>query len=334
MNKTKNNWPDIAIIKLFAAISIISLVVIFFKYSKYYSCDNIQINTISNKYQEGEVVAFNCDFLQAGEYIWDFGDGSPVQYGSMVNHIYQSSGRFLLTLRVDNVCFKEEYITINHIKDEREFNLYPVFTIPEIAYIDEPFTVTDRTKDGEKWEWRFGESFGIDAETKTAEYTYRTTGVKQITLVVNGRYEFAGKKTITVLPAPEKEIKPLVILEPEEEEPLPIDTSFAPVSPSLTKVKYEYVAEVLTNEVLSEILMLISEGKKTVNDLIPYTCGDVEIPVRVNELRTRLDKFCAKIKGKKIKIVELEILKNEKTNCVTFIKITYKQSRFGGLFYF
>jgi len=42
-----------------------------------------------------------------------------------------------------------------------------------------------------------------------------------------------------------------------------------------------------------------------------------------------LAEFCDKIKGKKIKFEELEIMTNEETNCVTFIKVRYKRRRAG-----
>ena len=323
---------DRLLIRFFILLSILFGAVLYYKYDNYFSCDNIEITIIGDKHRVGEVIGFSCNSVHARDGRWAMGDESDYLYGDRINHIYKYPGTYKVDLNFGGDCHIEKYIKIVPIKVKVDSALFPRFSSPKIAYVDVPVDFKDHTKGAKTWQWRFGESYGIDSKKRSVSYTYRTTGVKQITLIVNDKVEFAGKSTITILPAPKEEIEPIILPKKEVPKPKPILTSTMPVAPPLPKIKQVYKAKDIDNKQLEELLMLISEEKVEPKVLYPYTFGVLDIPVRANEKRISLAEFCKKIKGRKIKVKELEIMKNKETNCITFIKITYKRLR-GGLIY-
>jgi len=320
---------DKLLIRFFILSSLLFGSVLYYKYDHYFSCDAIEINIIDSRYQVGEVIGFSCNSEHAKNGIWNMGDGSSPLEGDRVNHIYNNQGTFKVSLNLGQECYIEQQVKVKPIKVIVDSSFFPVFKPPKIAYVDVPVRFTDYTKGATSWQWRFGESYGIDSRKKSDTYTFRTTGVKQVTLIVNDKVEFAGKTTITILPAPKEIIEPIILPEEELPVPEPIHTSVMPSAPPLPNVKQIYKVKKLTNEHLEELLKLISEEKEEPSVLYPFTCGVLSMPVRVNDKRISLAEFCDKIKGKKIKFEELEIMTNEETNCVTFIKVRYKRRRAG-----
>lgn len=319
-------------IRFFFLVSLLFGTVLYYKYDHYFSYEDIEISIIDGKHQVGEVIGFACNSVHAKNGKWTMGDGSDPLLGDRVNHIYKFPGTFKVGLSFAGDCHIERYVKVLPIKVAVDSSLFPRFRSPRIAYVDIPVSFTDYTKGAKTWQWRFGESYGVDSRKKSDNYTYRTTGIKQVTLIVNDKLEFAGKCTITILPAPKDIIEPIILPEKEMPKPEPIITSLMPTAPPLPKVKQVYRAKDLSKEHLEELFKLISEEKEKASVLYPYTFGVLNIPIRVNDKRISLAAFCEKIKGRKIKIEQLQIMKNKETNCVTFIKLTYKRLR-GKLIY-
>lgn len=319
-------------IRFFLLVSLLFGSVLYYKYDHYFSCDGIEINIIDGRHQVGEVIGFSCNSVHAKNGEWTMGDGSDCLLGDRVNHIYKFPGTFKVGLSFGRDCHIERYVKVLPIKMAVDSALFPKFKSPKIAYVDVPVNFSDYTKGAKTWQWRFGESYGVDSKKRSDSYTFRTTGIKQVTLIVNDKVEFAGKRTITILPAPKEVIEPIILPEKEMPKPEPINTSLMPSAPPLPKVKQVYQAKELSKEHLEELFKLISEGKEEPSILFPYTFGVLSIPIRVNDKRISLADFCEKIKGKNIKIEGLEIMTNKETHCVTFIKLNYKRLR-GGLVY-
>ena len=63
-------------------------------------------------------------------------------------------------------------------------------------------------------------------------------------------------------------------------------------------------------------------------DFSKYLCDNLQLPMTAKGKRTTFVEFCEKIKGKSIKIKELEIFRNKKNNCIEYITVQYKSGLF------
>ena len=81
---------------------------------------------------------------------------------------------------------------------------FPVFDIPESIRVGESLILKDETDNASTWEWRFGETPRVDAESRTASYVYKESGLYTVKLIVNGDVEYMTKKKINVLEGKQK----------------------------------------------------------------------------------------------------------------------------------
>ena len=79
-------------------------------------------------------------------------------------------------------------------------------------------------------------------------------------------------------------------------------------------------------------LMSVSKKEINTNQFTEYFCGYIKRDIVVNGEATTFLIFCEEIKGKKIKINDLNIFRDEGSNCIKTITIHYKRKRFLGVF--
>ncbi len=168
-------------------------------------------------------------------YEWDFGDGSQVQVGRSVSHIYNTPGTYTVTLRVREDTGKEAETTA-------EVEAKSVSSIPEADIKSDPpageggvisgelpFTIafdasgsTDADEDIVEYEW----DFGLDSATQVGQkvdYTYETAGAHTVTLVVRDSEGQENSATVKVEVA-EPGVRAQITAAPEEgTAPLTVD---------------------------------------------------------------------------------------------------------------
>ena len=135
------------------------------------------------------------------EWLWDFGDGSPVVSGKSVEHEYDSSGDYTVTLVVVGPSGTGRTAILIHALNNdpvASFSFYPEdpFQGEEVSFDGSPSS----DPDGEivSWEWDFGD--GTTDEGQTVTHAFETPGEFVVTLTVTddcgGTSSFS--QTITV----------------------------------------------------------------------------------------------------------------------------------------
>ena len=135
------------------------------------------------------------------DFLWDFGDGSPVISGKQVDHTYERSGEFVVTLVVVGPSGTGRGTTVI-----RALNNPPIasFTFwPQDPFQDEQVTFDasgSYDPDGEivSWEWDFGD--GGMAEGETVDHTFTAPGDYTVILTVtdDSGGQAVTSRTVTV----------------------------------------------------------------------------------------------------------------------------------------
>ncbi|MBN2096492.1 PKD domain-containing protein [Candidatus Peregrinibacteria bacterium] len=168
-------------------------------------------------------------------YEWDFGDGSQVQVGRSVSHIYNEAGTYTVTLMVREDSGKEaetsEEVTVRTVSSvpEARISTNPPADAGGNLSGELPFKIafdasasTDADGDIVEYEW----DFGLDAATQAGqkvEFTYETAGMYTATLVVRDSEGQESSSNVKV-EVTEPGVRAVVTAMPEEgTAPLTVD---------------------------------------------------------------------------------------------------------------
>lgn len=332
MSKGKNSSAhiDISVIRLFIVVFVVATTTWAFRYANHVPCDEALFDHSANAYRAGEMIKFYDRTKGAEEWKWDFGDGSEGSSQKDPLHIFNTEGKYQVRLLVNNSCPKIETITIAEKMVLLDSTKYPKFEIPKTIVVGQKMRVSDQTENANTWEWRFGETASVNAITKKAEYVYKEPGMKTVSLIVNGDLTYIGKKKINVLPLPESRetIEKIAYARRDARD----DLSQAPED---TDVEHESeedkpnVVPFITDGDFKNKIKMVANAKLNPQIFSEYFCGDVNPLVVVNGRNRTFLVFCEKIKGKKIKIKSLDLIRKEGSNCIKTFTIEYKKS---GLF--
>jgi hypothetical protein len=185
---------------IFSFIAIISLAAILFfvkKCAKENSSIAHPVIVISpEEVFEGGVISFADTTLNASTYEWNFGDGSPLSTEPSGNHQYLKKGHYRITLKYDQkdiLTYPNEIVVTEPpaLFDTSQFSI----SGPESAFVNERvvFKVASKEKGVSVYEWRFGESGGIDSREMTASHVYTKPDRYEITLRVNNSQSLSRK---------------------------------------------------------------------------------------------------------------------------------------------
>ena len=121
-----------------------------------------------------------------GDYIWDFGDGSPTQTDFEPNHIYADSGTFEVSLiALDSLScnIADTMLAIIEVYES-------TFLLADFSYdgscTDSLFVFTNTGTTGlpnDSYKWDFGD--GNSAAHENPIHTYNTAGTYKVTLIVS-----------------------------------------------------------------------------------------------------------------------------------------------------
>lgn len=328
---------DDSVILTMLVCAVMGLFFTSYKYVNTEPCVAYPINTSSASYHTGEVVKLSTTAINPKEIIWNFGDNTHEETGikASVVHTYSRSGEYTITLTVNKTCIQTKTIKIQDAPPVIDLSKTPEFTVPEKIIAGVPFTIQDSSRFANTWEWRFGETAVIDATSAIATYTYKTPGLKTITLVVNGNTDNMGVAKVLVNEAeisPSKAVKnknrrssPQIFIvdkKPESENILKEDRLEKSV-----EVEEKVYPNISTSEI-ETMLKQVADKKISEQYFETYFCDLKTVPVTVNSSAisfNTLYKNLTEINGSnKIKSFKVQMIKNKKTNCVEGLNIWMK----------
>lgn len=324
---------DTSVLRLFIGVFAIAMTTLAFRISNDAPCDEAQFDHLANAYRAGEMVKFYDRTEDAQKWEWDFGDGSEPSTQKNPLHIYQSKGDYTIRLLINNSCQKEVNLHIDERLALLDTTKFPKFKIPKTIMVGEQLDVVDETENARSWEWRFGETATANATTRVASYVYEAPGLKTISLVVNNDLVYISKQKINVLPLPEeKEEVSKIDYKKRPKRDKRLDLNKGPAEQIGDKKPEESkpnVAPFISVTNFENKILMVANEKLSPQAFSKFFCGDVNPLVVVNGRNNTFLVFCEKIKGKKIKIKSIDLIRNAGSNCISTFTIEYKKS---GLF--
>ena len=337
-----SNYIDRNVIVMMVVVLLLSASVLSFKIANYYPCDEVGIVVnLDKEYRVGEFVKFSTSIdVVDRELEWNFGDSITMSNVNSISHSFDEPGTYNISLNVNGTCEQFQEIVVLEKKKLIDPSKIPNFELPDNITVGEELVVVDTntTINGKKWEWRFGETYKVNSEKRTAKYVYETSGLKKITLVVNGDIDHQATKMIEVYPKPDE---PDVITDIEKPDDTDISTTIIGYGrdangngipddkeEELKKKKEEEEnatrAPFISEKGFELKLMQIAKDKTTEREFLKYFCGDITKDILANGKEVSFQKFCNDRKGKKMRIQELQLFKDER-GCIKTISIKYKK---------
>lgn len=114
-------------------------------------------------------------------YFWDFGDGdtSTEKYTS---HIYDSSGFFIVSLVVTNMCEKSNYFTDTVVIDSNSLPAIPFFGANPVPSCPEDSIQFNFWENADSYQWDFGD--GSFSSEQAPIHVFQNSGNYQVELTV------------------------------------------------------------------------------------------------------------------------------------------------------
>lgn len=337
---------DLKVIFSFFFFILLGLAFFFYQYSSHIDCDNTKYFITADNFSVNSMIEFKDETKNAKSYKWDFGDGSSTDNRKHTFHQYLKRGDYKVKLTINGSCVQERTITI-YTSALIDHSKIPVISSPRAVELGKSIKFDSELSGAETWEWSFGENQGIDALKKSPSYTFKTVGVKKITLIINGDYDHIATKTIYVAPKKIKQVQKLDLDSYNPEQPkeafnLPLGNpqkdplvellQYLPVAPKSSKKKDSLAlpikAPIISEDQFVLLLRNVASQSKTKEDFAKYLCEDYDIPVVKNgqELITFAE-LCKKIEGKEVKFTTIRLNK-DKMNCIKGITINYKVKKY------
>lgn len=325
--KIPSAYLDEKVILTLIIVSLAALLFTAFKYSNYKPCGGFQLRTQAESYRTGDPIRFETN-ARTNEYHWDFGDNESDQTNiASVVHAYNEPGEYTIALTINDNC--TEYKTLYITRAPKIVNpvLLPTFVCPQTAEVGKPVDFDDTTNGARSWEWRFGETATVDATSQSATYTYKTPGLKTITLVINGDLQQIGTCKIYVNPPPARKPSgggqgpsPIIIVPAKPNSPtLDDQRESGETTPSKPQ------GQAISKQDLEAMLRKVVNDLAKAEDFAPYICNNMNMPVSLDGKEITFRELCTKlsaIKGeKKIKELSVQQIKNNETGCILSLNV-------------
>jgi len=332
MNEQNNlsQHLDKNIIYLFLFVFFIATSIVAFKYNKYAPCNEVMFITNAKEYREGELIKFIDNTEDAIEWKWEFGDSTETSTNKDPLHVFKKPGEYIVRLTINDICEKEELITIKEKEAIIDSTRVPQFHLPANIIVGYTLKVSDKTPNAIKWEWRFGETSSVNSTSRYAKYAYKTPGLKTVSLIVNGDIEHMAKRKINVLPITTTKTR---IKQIRRNRGIDWNIKDKPIEETVKDENGDgkekpKVVPYISESLFSKNLVLVSKNQMSPKQFSEYFCGDINKKVVVNGKNSTFLVFCEKIKGKKIKLKRLSIYRDKGSNCIKTMTIDYKKKGF------
>jgi len=135
------------------------------------------------------------------DWLWDFGDGTGVISGEEVEHTFERSGEFIVTLVVVGPSGTGRATTTIHALNNppvASFSFYPQDPFQEEQVTFDGSSSYDPDGEIVKWEWDFGD--GATGEGEVVDHAFSTPGDYLVILTVtdNSGAQAQMSQTVTV----------------------------------------------------------------------------------------------------------------------------------------
>lgn len=318
--------------------AVLALLVMAWRSTNQEVCTPFTITSRSAHYYTGEVVRFESNVRNFRSLHWDFGDeqGNDSKISSAV-HSYDAPGDYTVALTMNGECTEYARFTIVAAPVLANPRLAVTFISPQSAEVGKPVLFSDTTAGATKWEWRFGETATVDATDRSPKYTYTTPGLKTVTVLINNDEQQMGIAKIYVNPPAtpkhrDRQDRPVVIIQkPAGGAPQPLD-SVKKEEPPVVK------APEITNEQFESLLRSVANKQKTAESFSPYFGGNLNVESNLNGQMMPFTELCNKFGAlkseKKIRKLSVQLVKNDKTNCIIalFVNLKEKEGFFSKIF--
>ncbi|HEY4111043.1 PKD domain-containing protein [Puia sp.] len=302
-------------------------------------CVPFTVTARSAHYFTGEVVRFESNIREFQTLQWDFGDeqGNDAKISSAV-HSYDAPGDYTVALTVNGECTEYARVTILAAPAVANPRLAVTFVAPQSAEVGKPVLFSDTTVGATRWEWRFGETATVDATDRSPKYTYSTPGLKTVTVVINNDERQMGIAKIYVNPpaTPKRRDRPERQVMVAANKPAP---GAPPATDSVKKEEPPLVkAPEISNEQFEAQLRAVANKQKTADSFSPYFGGNLNVEANLNGKMMPFTELCNKFSSlkseKKIKKLSVQLVKNDKTNCIIalFVNLKEKEGLFSKIF--
>ncbi|TPN81242.1 PKD domain-containing protein [Aquimarina algicola] len=327
----KGNHIDKSVIFLFIITILITASVFGYKYANHIPCEGIQFKASSNNYRVGEIVRFKDNTKGAIKRIWDFGDGSQIQSGISPNHYYEKPGKYNVKLIVNGQCEGLKTIVIKEKIRVFDSTKLAQFTIPASIKVGEVLKPINKTINGDKWEWRFGDNADVDSKDKSPTHVYRTKGTRTVTLIANGELKYSTSHRIRVLPRRIVATTTRSRGRGSRGSTGMRDPGIIEIDPNEEKEE-TFRAPDISEAAFKDKLKRVSEKKEFAENFNSYLCGKLDNKiVYIKNKSISFKTLCEKIQKNKIKVKKIQSLKfhrAKKDNCIEYIKIEYPKGLF------
>ena len=316
------NRLDLRVILTMAGVSLAALLIFGFRFITTPADRSVKINiqgsNTNDVWYTGMPLRFSYNAEKDDKCEWSFGTkDNKTSEGQLVTFSYSEPGQYMVGLTVNGRSKDFQFITIGKAPKLIDPSLVPHIICPPIVEIGKPVEFKDSTPGAKSWEWRFGESEGVDATNSSSFYTFKSVGSKTVSLVINGNQDAIATCLVYVneKAAPEMKKGGDIMLPPIKDKP---------AEPQVT----------LTDEGFSELITKVAKGDIMASDCAPYLCGgNLQTPVnyKVTGSKAKAVTFewvCREIeamKWKKIKQIEVVTNRNPATNCIDRMDITVKK---------
>lgn len=301
---------DNKIIGFFLFFLIVSCILLWYKKQSQENCNLAGFKIDTKTFKAKEMITFSDTTNKAVNWNWDFGDGTTTSSLSKVSHSYEEPGNYTVTLNVGQACVVEKQIAILPFEEKVDQSLMPNFSAPSRIVVGEAVTFKDLTPNATSWQWKFGDSGTeggqFDSTDKNPSYTFKTGGLKKVTLAVNGNYNYVKKIDVFVQVAKAKaEAIEVVKMNVKKER-----------GPEKQGVTGAYVLAMMNG---------ISKNELTFINFCKYFCTDALPEVHLRDGRIiSLRELDDDIRSNSIKIKKVNIVKDD-DGCVTSIDANYKK---------
>ncbi|MBK9733175.1 MAG: PKD domain-containing protein [Chitinophagaceae bacterium] len=166
------------------------------------ACDGADIELLSKDLMVGDSLKFSDISPNATKWYWDFGDGLGTSESRSGSYLYQSKGKYLIRLTVNETCVDSIIVEVsNGGMDTVTGTRITITASRSVVHVGEPVNFKGTAEGAKSWKWYFGENgVTIDDKTQNPTYTYKTQGDYVVTLKTDASLKVNGTYNIKVLP--------------------------------------------------------------------------------------------------------------------------------------
>lgn len=272
-NKTK------VLILLLLTIVLIVIALIFPFKKKLNNLDYLIEDANSNHlFETNENLSFNINdttLIGDKKAVWFFGNGDSLVSRQSVNYTYKKSGKYLITLRIDNKFDFSKQINIVNSHHLTAIDSIPKIFCEDFGYVGEEIVFSSYAPGSSKWYWEFGETGTIDSYEKQAIYVFSNPGIYTIQLETD-KTKYPITRDIEIFPLyeefqePEK-IDSTQIITKDIKKRLQIIANLDVNNKKMFNEQVNYLKRRYFCHALSEIIVVVNDEKY--NDFLSYCQG-------------------------------------------------------------